>query len=159
MTIFTIRTDKNLTKSEQADIIGGVSGKTMSAFLTAKDQISYVFPRLNVETIEAPEALDKLQAIFRAHNVGAGRGAYGLSGWSLRKAFGRNQKILKIGIGRRDKKTDKKNNSRSVTFKTKVIPALAALEFIAGDSLRTGKDKRGNQTYSIMVFPLIGAIV
>ena len=157
--IITIKTEKNVTKQERADMIGGLSGLTMSAFLSNKDEIAYIFPRLNIEKIEAPEALERLQAIFQSHNVGTGKGSYNLSSWSIRKALGKDQKILKIGIGRRDKKTENKNNSRSVTFKNKVIPALASLEYIAGASLRKGKAKDGTKTYSIMVFPIIGAII
>ena len=157
--IIVIKTEKIITKKERADLIGGVSGKTLSAFLSGKDNIAYLFPRLNIEPIESGEALSQLQSVFLSFNVGTGKGSYNLSSWSIRKALGKDQKVLKIGIGRKDKKTEKRANSRSVTFKNKVIPALATLSFLAGASLRQGKDKSGGKTHSIMVFPLINSLV
>ena len=156
--IITIKTEKLITKKERASLISGVSGVTLSAFLSNKDQIAYLFPRLNVESVESGDALSQLQAVFLSFNVGIGKGSYNLSSWSIRKALGKDQKVLKIGIGRKDKKSGKKANSRSVTFKTKVIPALSQLSFLARASLRIGKDKSGDKTQSLMVFPLLNSL-
>ena len=145
--------------AEQATIIGGLSGITMTAFLSSKDRIGYLYPRITIEPIDANVALEKLQAVFMQYNVGTGKGSYNLSSWSVRKAMGKDCKVLKVGVGRKEKKSGKKSNSRSVTFKTKVIPALAKLDFIAGATLREGKDKTGDKTYSIMIFPLLNAII
>ena len=159
MSIITIKQSKVLTMAEQASIIDGISGITMAAFLSNKDRIAYLYPRINVEQIEAGLALEQLQTVFLSFNVGTGKGSYNLSAWSTRKALGKDSKVLKIGIGRKDKKQGKKQNSRSITFKNKVVPALAALSFIAGASLREGKDKQGDKTYSIMVYPLLGSLI
>ena len=156
--IIILRPTKSKTMKEAAAEIAGDAGRTMAGYVSARDQIAFIFPEATARPIDAKDALESLQAVFKRYNVGSGAGTYNLSGWSTRVAFDRPRKVLKIGVGRKIAE-NKRGNTRSVTFKTKVIPALESLGFIAGASIRAFHDKDKDKTISLMVFPIIGTII
>ena len=100
------------------------------------------------------ETLGELGTAFRPVSLG-----YGVTGWSNR----RDQKILKVGVGRFNKKTGRYNNSFLPSFKTKVIPALQSLGYIAMVSIRYGKYKDATkkiiESFGLTVKPTISYMV
>ena len=162
--MITLKPNKNDTLAIQARSIDNElyeeNGNVLSLFLSNKDMIAYVFGADGpAPAIERADALDVLKKTFLKYNTGTGRGSYGLTGWSVRRALGIDQLVLKIGIGRKIDADGTRANSRIVTFKNKVLIELSKLNFLAGASIRQGTDKAGDKTLSIMIYPIIGAVV
>ena len=100
------------------------------------------------------ETLIELGDAFKPVSLG-----YGVTGWSNRK----DQKILKVGVNRFNKKTGRYDNSFLPSFKTKVIPALQKLGYISLVSVRYGKYKQNTadmiEALGLKVKPTISYMV
>jgi len=89
-----------------------------------------------ISAVICKETLEELKMAFEPVSLN-----YGVSGWSHRKS----QKILKVGVGRFNKKTGRYNNSFLPSFKTKVIPVLQSLGYISLVTVRYGEYKKNTK--------------
>jgi len=107
-----------------------------------------------ISAVICKETLEKLKESFKPVSLN-----YGVTGWSHRKS----QKILKVGVGRFNKKTGRYDNSFLPSFKTKVIPVLKSLGYISLVTVRYGIYKENTvnliESLGLKVKPTISYMV
>ena len=86
-----------------------------------------------ISAVICKETLEELKTAFKPVSL-----SYGVTAWSHRK----NQKILKVGVGRFNKKTGRYDNSFLPSFRNKVLPVLKSLGYISLVTVRYGVYKQ-----------------